>query len=166
MTTFAEELLVLDGAGGVFLVQAWSDRASERVVLLTLGDVTDATCYRQIAEALVADGAAVFAADQGGGGAHFDVEATADGLAAVAELAGVRHPRKPLLLVCHALGGTAAGRFLERGGDVDAVVLSAADDGFAPALPTLRLHDDGLLTETNRDDVLDELCAFVRSEGS
>ncbi|MBI3784714.1 MAG: lysophospholipase [Deltaproteobacteria bacterium] len=115
----------LRGSGGRLVVHSWGEPEGEPtaryIALLAHGYGEHAGRYEHVAQRLVAHGAAVYAPDHRGHGLSDgdralieDVEAMVDDLHAVADFARGRHPRLPMILIGHSMGGLLAARFAQR----------------------------------------------------
>ena len=109
------------GGSGRLVVHTWTPAAPRFVVLLAHGYGEHARRYDHVADALVGEGAAVFAPDHAGHGrsdgerAHVtDGEALVDDLARSADCARPTHPGLPVVLLGHSMGGLIATRYAQR----------------------------------------------------
>jgi alpha-beta hydrolase superfamily lysophospholipase len=123
----------LAGHAGRLVGRTWSGEGDPTsVVLLVHGYGEHIGRYEHVAEALVADGAAVVGVDHLGHGRSEgeqvlmpDAERVVDDLHAVDQLAREQHPGLPVVLVGHSMGGLLGARYAQRYGDsLAAVVLS------------------------------------------
>jgi alpha-beta hydrolase superfamily lysophospholipase len=139
----------LNGSHGALHVHRWENPAARYVALIAHGVAEHALRYEHVAQALVNDGAAVFAPDHYGHGLSDgerglveDIEAYVDDLHLVADLAREAHPGLPLVLIGHSLGGIIATRFAQRHQDeLTALVLSAPVIGGNPGFEQLLALD-------------------------
>jgi alpha-beta hydrolase superfamily lysophospholipase len=135
----------LDGRRGAITVHEWSAGEPRYVVLLAHGYGEHARRYDHVADALVADGAAVYAPDHLGHGRSegdralvHDVEDMVSDLALVAERASAEHPDVPVVLIGHSMGGLIATRYAQQHGEtLTALVLSAPVIGGNPDIEAL-----------------------------
>lgn len=140
---------VLSASHGEYHLHTWSHPEARYVVLLAHGLGEHARRYDHVAEALVADGAAVYAPDHYGHGRSAgeralveDVEVYVDDLHLVAGRAAAAHPGLPVVLIGHSLGGVIATRYAQRYMDeLAALVLSAPVIGGNPAFEPLLAMD-------------------------
>ncbi|MGY1773566.1 alpha/beta hydrolase [Blastococcus sp. SYSU D00813] len=123
----------LDGSAGQLAARTWEGDGDPRhVVLLSHGYGEHIGRYGHVADALVANGAVVYAVDHMGHGrsegervVFGDVEAVVDDLHLVDERARQEHPGLPVVLIGHSMGGLVAARYAQRYGDtLAALVLS------------------------------------------
>ncbi|MFI8193542.1 lysophospholipase [Streptomyces sp. NPDC085946] len=123
---------VLTGTRGALAVREWPHGRPRYLALVAHGYGEHAGRYEELADTLVAHGAAVFAADHMGHGKSAgeralieDFEEVVTDLRAVAELARSAYPDPPVVLTGHSMGGLVAARYAQRyGGDLAALVLS------------------------------------------
>jgi alpha-beta hydrolase superfamily lysophospholipase len=140
---------VLKASHGDYQVHIWENPHARYVALIAHGLGEHARRYDHVAEALVADGAAVYAPDHYGHGRSAgeralveDIEAYVDDLHLVAERARAQHPGVALVLVGHSLGGMIATRYAQRYmSELAALVLSAPVIGANPAFEALLSMD-------------------------
>lgn len=112
----------LPGHAGPVFTRCWRpDVPPARVVLLVHGYAEHSGRYGDLADALVADGAVVVAADHRGHGRSAgeralipDFEAVVDDLLALADLAAASWPGLPLVVIGHSMGGLLASRLAQR----------------------------------------------------
>jgi alpha-beta hydrolase superfamily lysophospholipase len=136
---------VISASHGDYCVHVWEDPAARYIALLAHGLGEHARRYDHLADALVADGAAVYAPDHYGHGRSEgeralveDIEAYVDDLQLVAERARAEHPSLPVVLIGHSFGGMIATRYAQRhAGELVALVLSAPVIGSNPAFEAL-----------------------------
>jgi alpha-beta hydrolase superfamily lysophospholipase len=136
---------VLKGSHGDYAVHVWENPRARRIVLIAHGLGEHARRYDHVADALVADGAAVYAPDHYGHGRSAgeralveDVEVYVDDLHLVAGCARGAHPNVPVALIGHSLGGMIATRYAQRYmSELAALVLSAPVIGGNPAFEQL-----------------------------
>ena len=122
------------GTQGKLHACSWADPAGQasHVVLLAYGYGEHVGRYQHVADALVANGAVVYAVDHLGHGRSegervlvTDVEDVVTDLHTLGETARSEHPGLPVVLVGHSMGGLIASRYAQRyGGDLAALVLS------------------------------------------
>jgi alpha-beta hydrolase superfamily lysophospholipase len=132
----------IDGARGRIAVHTWGGEEPRYIVLLVHGYGEHARRYDELAEALVASGAVVYAPDHLGHGRSEGervsiqtMEDLVDDTERVAKLAEDMHPGLPLTMVGHSMGGMIATRFAQRrGADLKALVLSGPVIGGNPDL--------------------------------
>ncbi|MFE0252809.1 alpha/beta hydrolase [Streptomyces sp. NPDC059010] len=123
---------VLDGSRGPIVVREWPNPRPRYVALVVHGYAEHAGRYAEVANVLVAHGAAVFGPDHIGHGRSAgervvigDFEDVVADLRAVAGLARAAHPDVPLVLVGHSMGGLTAARYTQLyGAEVAALVLA------------------------------------------
>ena len=123
-----------DGVHGPLVARSWSgsDRPTH-VVVIAHGYGEHVGRYDRLAEALVGNGAVVYAVDHVGhgksGGERVHVEDFEDvvtDLHTLDETARREHPDLPVVLLGHSMGGLIAGRYAQRYGDtLAALVLSS-----------------------------------------
>ena len=123
-----------DGASGRRAARSWSDPGSPptHVVVLSHGYGEHIGRYEHVAEALVANGAVVYAVDHLGHGRSegervllADLEEVVSDLHVLDETARAQHPGLPVALIGHSMGGLIAARYAQRYGDsLAAAVLS------------------------------------------
>jgi alpha-beta hydrolase superfamily lysophospholipase len=136
---------VLQASHGDYHVHTWDNGEAHYLVLIAHGIGEHARRYDHIADALVADGAAVYAPDHYGHGHSAgeralvsDIEAYVDDLHLVADRALAEHPGLPVVLIGHSLGGVIATRYAQRHmHELAALVLSAPVIGGNPAFEQL-----------------------------
>jgi alpha-beta hydrolase superfamily lysophospholipase len=112
----------LDGSEGRIFYRRWDPEGpARRVVLIVHGYAEHGGRYAHVARALNDRGAVVYADDHLGHGRSdgeraliTDFDHVADDLHAVARIARAEHPRLPLVLVGHSMGGLLTARFAER----------------------------------------------------
>lgn len=123
----------LGGSAGQLAARTWEGDGDPRyVALLSHGYGEHTGRYGHVADALVANGAVLYAVDHAGHGRSegervefTDVEAVVDDLHAVDERARQEHPGLPVVLIGHSMGGLIAARYAQRYGDtLAALVLS------------------------------------------
>ncbi|MDG2112632.1 MAG: lysophospholipase [Actinomycetota bacterium] len=122
------------GSEGRIFYRSWSPDAPEnpaakslapkQIVLVVHGYAEHSMRYSHLAEALVAQGAAVFAADHLGHGLSegdraliADFEHVVDDLEQLATIAEARYPGLPMTMIGHSMGGLLTARFIERNPD-------------------------------------------------
>jgi alpha-beta hydrolase superfamily lysophospholipase len=119
---------VLDG----IVVREWAHRRPRYLALLVHGYGEHIGRYEEVADVLVAHGAAVFGPDHRGHGKSVgervlveDFEDVVTDVHAVAGLARAARPGVPLVLVGHSMGGLISARYAQRyGTELTALVLS------------------------------------------
>jgi len=135
----------IDGSTGRIHVRHWPNPDAGYVALIAHGYGEHVGRYEHVAEHLLADGAAVLGPDHLGHGSSEGERAliergedlTTD-LHEVAELARREHPRLPLVLIGHSMGGLIATRFAQRyRGELAALVISGPIIGGNPAIAAL-----------------------------
>jgi len=132
MSTTASSLEIA-GRTGMIHVHHWPNDDARYVLLLAHGYGEHAARYQHVAEALVANGATVYAPDHAGHGlsegdratlTDFDGIQVAD-LDAVADVATGAYPGLPVVLLGHSMGGLIATRYAQLHGDrLKALILS------------------------------------------
>ncbi|WP_037864579.1 alpha/beta hydrolase [Streptomyces sp. NRRL S-340] len=123
---------VLTGTRGTLCVHEWPHPRPRFLAVLVHGYGEHAGRYAEVADVLRGLGAAVHAPDHVGHGKSAgervvveDFEDVVSDVHAVADLARSAHPRLPLVLVGHSMGGLIAARYAQRHGDeLTALVLS------------------------------------------
>ncbi|MET9833349.1 lysophospholipase [Streptomyces sp. NPDC006385] len=123
---------VLDGSRGSVVVREWPNRRPRYLALVIHGYGEHVGRYAEVAEVLVAHGASVFGPDHVGHGRSAgervvieDFEEVVADVHAVAGLARATHPRVPVVLIGHSMGGLIAARHTQLHGDgLAALVLS------------------------------------------
>ncbi|KUO19263.1 alpha/beta hydrolase [Streptomyces dysideae] len=124
---------VLTGTWGAIAVREWPARERPRyVALLVHGYGEHVGRYAEVADVLVAHGAAVFGIDHMGHGRSAgervlieDFEDVVTDVHAVAGPARAAYPDVPVVMVGHSMGGLIAARYAQRyGGGLAALVLS------------------------------------------
>ncbi|MFF5493605.1 alpha/beta hydrolase [Streptomyces aquilus] len=114
------------------VVREWPHPAPRCLALVVHGYGEHIGRYEELADVLVAQGAAVFGPDHRGHGKSAgervlveDFEDVVTEVHAVADLARAGHPGVPLVLIGHSMGGLIAARFAQRyGAELTALVLS------------------------------------------
>jgi alpha-beta hydrolase superfamily lysophospholipase len=140
---------VLKASHGDYQVHVWENPDARYVALIAHGLGEHSRRYDHVADALVADGAAVYAPDHYGHGRSEgeralveDIEAYVDDLHLVADRARAAHPGLPVVLIGHSLGGVIATRYAQRyASELSALVLSAPVIGGNPAFEGLLSMD-------------------------
>jgi len=140
-----------DGTHGTLVARSWRgpDRATH-VVVIAHGYGEHVGRYERLAAALVADGGVVYAVDHVGHGKSDgervlveDFEDLVTDLHALDETARREHPRLPVVLLGHSMGGLIAARYAQRYGDtLAALVLSSPVVGHWDAVPQLLAFDE------------------------
>jgi len=118
--------------GGERLVREWPNPQTAWTALLCHGYGEHIGRYQHVADALHAAGAAVFGPDHEGHGRSAgdrglieDFEAVVSDLHGVALHAAEKHPRRPMVLIGHSMGGMIAARYAQHyGHELSALVLS------------------------------------------
>lgn len=129
------------GRAGTIRYRTWCADAPRFLVLLVHGYGEHAGRYSHVAERLVEAGAMVLAPDHHGHGASDgeralfdDLELLVDDLATLDRIAREAHPKLPVVLIGHSLGGLIATRYAQRGVELAALVLSGPFVGGNPAI--------------------------------
>ncbi|MCH0565938.1 MULTISPECIES: alpha/beta hydrolase [unclassified Streptomyces] len=123
---------VLEGTRGRLVVREWPHERPRYVALVVHGYGEHAGRYGELADVLVANGAAVYGPDHTGHGGSAgervvieDFEDVVTDVQAVAALARTAHPGRPVVVIGHSMGGLIAARHAQRYGDgLAALVLS------------------------------------------
>ncbi|ELS58173.1 alpha/beta hydrolase [Streptomyces viridochromogenes] len=123
---------VVEGSRGSIVVREWPHPRPRCLVLVVHGYGEHVGRYAEVAEVLVAHGAAVFGPDHVGHGRSAgervvieDFEDVVADVHAVAGLARTAHPEVPVVLVGHSMGGLVAARYAQlHGAGLAALVLS------------------------------------------
>lgn len=112
------------GTEGDVHLSVWDNPRARHVVVIAHGYGEHVGRYGHVADALVARGAAVYAADHIGHGRSAgdrvvitDFEHVVDDLHTVVSRARSDHPGLPVVLIGHSMGGLVATRFAQRHGD-------------------------------------------------
>src|SRR3954447_18147573 len=137
------------GTRGRIVVHRWDAGDARYVVLLSHGYGEHARRYDHVAEALVADGAVVYAPDHHGHGRSDgeraladDLEGAVEDLHLVAEAAQAENAGPPTVLIGHSMGGLIAARYGQRyGSELRALVLSGPAVGGNPEIEALAQMD-------------------------
>lgn len=140
---------LLHASHGEYHVHVWENPHARYVVLLAHGLGEHARRYNHVADALVADGASVYAPDHYGHGRSEgeralveDPELYVDDLHLVASQAASESPGIPVVLIGHSLGGVIATRYAQRYmSELAALVLSGPVIGGNPAFEPLLAMD-------------------------
>jgi alpha-beta hydrolase superfamily lysophospholipase len=110
-----------EGRGGRIVVRVWEPSNARRIVLLAHGYGEHSGRYDHVGLALAGRGASVWAPDHLGHGASdgdralvTDFEPVVDDLRHVTSMALEEHPRLPVVLVGHSMGGLIATRYAQR----------------------------------------------------
>ena len=110
-----------DGSVGTIFFRAWVPSDPRRIVVLVHGYAEHSARYAHVAEALAADGAAVYAEDHIGHGRSdgeraliTDFGHVVDDLTTLADLAAAEHPGLPMVMLGHSMGGLLSSRFAQR----------------------------------------------------
>ncbi len=119
-------------SGGERHVREWPNPKAAWIALLCHGYGEHIGRYQHLADALHAAGAAVFGPDHEGHGRSAgepaliaDFEAVVTDLHGVALRAAEKHPRRPMVLIGHSMGGMIAARYAQHHGRrLSALVLS------------------------------------------
>jgi alpha-beta hydrolase superfamily lysophospholipase len=123
------------GSEGTIFYRVWEpDTPARRLAILVHGYAEHSARYEQVAAALVADGAAVYAEDHLGHGHSAgeralitDFEHVVDDLETLAGIAAAGHPGVGVVVVGHSMGGLLACRYAQRHPDrVAGLVLMGA----------------------------------------
>ncbi|MGW0816707.1 alpha/beta hydrolase [Streptomyces viridiviolaceus] len=123
---------VLTGTRGSITAREWPAAPARYVALLVHGYGEHIGRYEEVADVLVAHGAAVYGPDHTGHGRSSgervlieDFEDVVTDVHAVAELARAAHPDLPVVVIGHSMGGLIAARYAQRHSDeLTALVLS------------------------------------------
>lgn len=123
---------VIEGRRGSIVVREWPHSQPRYLALLVHGYGEHIGRYAEVAEVLVAHGAAVFGPDHAGHGRSAgervvieDFENVVADVHAVAGLARAAHPDVPVIVIGHSMGGMIAARYAQLHGDgLAALVLS------------------------------------------
>ncbi|MFE1836203.1 alpha/beta hydrolase [Streptomyces sviceus] len=123
---------VLTGTHGPLTVREWPHERPRYLALVVHGYGEHVGRYEELAQVLVAHGAAVLGPDHTGHGKSAgervlieDFEDVVTDVHAVADLARATWPGVPLVMVGHSMGGLIAARFAQRyGTELAALVLS------------------------------------------
>jgi alpha-beta hydrolase superfamily lysophospholipase len=134
---------------GLLFVHTWDNDNPRYIALISHGYGEHARRYDHVAEALVADGAVVYAPDHHGHGRSdgeralaADLEAAVDDLHVVSEQAQADNPGPPVVLIGHSMGGLIATRYAQEHGDeLAALVLSGPAIGANPDILALAEMD-------------------------
>ena len=140
------------GTRGALSARTWAGAASlpTHVVLLSHGYGEHAGRYEHVAQALLGNGAVVYAVDHQGHGNSSgekvlvrDFEEVVTDLHTLDETARREHPGLPVVLIGHSMGGLIAARYAQRYGDsLVALVLSGPVLGsWAPLSALLALDE-------------------------
>ena len=124
--------LEYEGHGGTIVGRRWQGDRADYVVLLVHGYGEHSGRYEHVAQRLVDDGAVVYALDHVGHGRSEgervlieDFERVCEDVHLLEGRARAEHPRLPIVLIGHSMGGLIAARYAQRFGDgLSAVVLS------------------------------------------
>lgn len=122
----------IEGSRGSIAVREWPHPRPRYLALVVHGYGEHVGRYAEVAEVLVAHGAAVFGPDHVGHGGSAgervlieDFEDVVADVHAVARLARAAHPDVPVVLIGHSMGGMIAARHAQLHGDgLAALVLS------------------------------------------
>jgi alpha-beta hydrolase superfamily lysophospholipase len=140
-----------DGLRGKLVARTWSGpERPTHVVLIAHGYGEHIGRYERVAEALVGDGAVVYAVDHAGHGKSegervlvHDFEELVDDLHRLDDTARREHPGLPVVLLGHSMGGLIAARYAQRyGGTLAALVLSSPVVGQWGAVSQLLALDE------------------------
>jgi alpha-beta hydrolase superfamily lysophospholipase len=123
---------VIEGRRGSIVVREWPHPRPRYLALVVHGYGEHVGRYAEVAEVLVAHGAAVFGPDHAGHGRSAgervvieDFEDVVADVHAVAALARAAHPDVPVVVIGHSMGGMIAARYAQLHGDgLAALVLS------------------------------------------
>lgn len=109
------------GSEGEIFYRVWAADDPRRVVVLVHGYAEHSNRYAHVADALVAEGAAVYAEDHIGHGHSAgeralitDFEHVIDDLRTLTDIAEAEHPGRPLVMLGHSMGGLLASRYVQR----------------------------------------------------
>ncbi len=144
MTT-SQDWTFSSATGGMRYVREWPNPKAAWIALLCHGYGEHLGRYQHVAEALQGAGAAIFGPDHEGHGQSAgekgliaDFEAVIADLHGVALRAAEKHPRLPVVLVGHSMGGMIAARYAQHyGRELSALVLSGPMFGARPGLEAL-----------------------------
>jgi alpha-beta hydrolase superfamily lysophospholipase len=135
--------LEFEGSEGRISVRVWEHPGARRVVVVVHGYGEHVERYDHVARALRARGAAVYGPDHLGHGLSAgervliaDVEHIVDDVLEVIARAAAAHPRLPIVLLGHSLGGLVATRLVQRTGRprLAGLVLSGPGIGLGPVM--------------------------------
>jgi alpha-beta hydrolase superfamily lysophospholipase len=123
-----------EGSEGTIFYRAWKPESPTRIVVLVHGYAEHSNRYAHVAEALVADGAAVYAEDHLGHGLSegeraliVDFEHIVDDLTALVGIATEEHPGLPVIMLGHSMGGLLSSLYAQRhAGTLAGLVLCGA----------------------------------------
>lgn len=132
----------LQGTEGRIQAYRWDAESPRYVALVVHGYAEHAGRYEHVAQALVENGAAVFAADHlshgrsdGEAGRFEDIEHMVDDTGRLVAIAHGEHPDLPIVMIGHSMGGIVAARYAqEHGSELAALVLSGPAIGGNPDL--------------------------------
>ena len=143
--------LEVNGDRGTVFVRRWEPTAAPTfIVLLVHGYGEHSGRYPHVAEALTKEGAVVYAPDHHGHGRTTggdravvdDIDSMARDVARVGDLAQKDHPRLPIVVVGHSLGGLISTRFVQtQKTPIAALVLSGPVVGGSPGIEALAQMD-------------------------
>ena len=123
------------GSEGSIHYERWApDGPARRIVVVVHGYAEYAARYGHLAERLMADGAVIYGEDHMGHGRSdgeraliTDFEHVVDDLRTLVDIAQAEHPRLPVVMIGHSMGGLLASRFAqEYPNDVAGIVLLGA----------------------------------------
>lgn len=138
----------IDGARGRIVVHQWPAAEPRYVLLLAHGYGEHAGRYTHFAEAIAADGGAVYVPDHHGHGlsegerALVSIDDAVADLRRVGERARAELPELPVVLLGHSMGGIITARYAQlHGDDLAALVLSGPAIGGNPDIEALLAMD-------------------------
>jgi alpha-beta hydrolase superfamily lysophospholipase len=139
-----------EGHGGLVAARRWAGERADYVALLVHGYGEHLGRYEWVAERLVEDGAVVYANDHVGHGRSEGERVLIDDFGPVISdvhlleaHARNDHPRAPIVLIGHSMGGMIAARYAQRYGDgLACIVLSGPVIGTWAAAEALLAADE------------------------
>ncbi|MEA2169761.1 MAG: hypothetical protein QOF76_3061 [Solirubrobacteraceae bacterium] len=141
MSATETDIEIPDASHGKIVVRRWEPSSEpNKIVLLVHGYGEHGGRYQHVAEHLAAEGAVVYAPDHYGHGRSdgdravvTDLDAMAQDVGRVQQLATEQHPDLPVVMIGHSMGGIIATRYAQLGvGELSALVLSAPVIGGNP----------------------------------
>jgi alpha-beta hydrolase superfamily lysophospholipase len=140
-----------DGRHGTLVARTWRGMDQPtHIVVIAHGYGEHIGRYERLADALVRNGAVVYAVDHAGHGKSAgervlveDFEDIVDDMHALDETARREHPDLPVVLLGHSMGGLIAARYAQRyGGTLTALILSSPVVGRWDAVSQLLALDE------------------------